>query len=75
MVMSRSRDNRLFWALRGGGGNFGVVTRFDYRLHRHGPAVLGGTIVWPLAEGREVLEHYREFSSTLPMRRRRSRVS
>lgn len=56
----------LFWALRGGGGNFGVVTRFDYRLHRHGPTVLGGMVVWPLAEGWEVLERYRDYSATLP---------
>lgn len=56
----------LFWALRGGGGNFGVVTRFDYQLHPHGPTVLGGLVVWPIAEGREVLEHYREYSAALP---------
>jgi len=56
----------LFWGLRGGGGNFGVVTRFDYHLHRHGPTVLGGRVVWPLAEGREVLQHYRDYSATLP---------
>jgi FAD/FMN-containing dehydrogenase len=56
----------LFWALRGGGGNFGVVTRFDYHLHPHGPTVLGGLVLWPIGEGREVLEHYRDYSSALP---------
>jgi hypothetical protein len=44
---NRDRSADLFWALRGGGGNFGVVTRFTFRLHEVGPAVYGGLIAWP----------------------------
>ena len=56
----------LFWALRGGGGNFGVATSFQYRLHPVGPTVLGGMVIHPLAEAGEVLRSYREFCGTLP---------
>lgn len=55
----------LYWAVRGGGGNFGVVTRFDYRLHARGP-VLGGMVAYPVSRMREVLELYRELTSTAP---------
>jgi FAD/FMN-containing dehydrogenase len=51
----------LFWALRGGGGNFGVVTRFEFRLHPVGPDVLSGLIVYPISEAKSVLQQYREF--------------
>ena len=55
----------LLWGLRGGGGNFGVVTRLDYRLHPLGE-VLGGLVVHPLARAREVLSFFREFVTTVP---------
>src|SRR5262245_51091470 len=55
----------LFWALRGGGGNFGVVTSFEYRLHPVS-TVLGGLVLYPLAQAREVLRFYRDFCRTLP---------
>src|SRR5215813_13497597 len=56
------KDNPdLFWALRGGGGNFGVVTSFEYRLHPVS-TVLGGLVLYPLDQGREVLRFYRDFS-------------
>ncbi|PXX97198.1 FAD-binding oxidoreductase [Halomonas sp. LBP4] len=55
----------LFWGLRGGGGNFGVVTSFAYRLHPVGP-VLGGELVYPLDRARDVLRFYRDWSSTAP---------
>jgi len=48
----------LFWALRGGGGNFGVVTSFEYRLHPVDPVILGGEISWPLEQARDVLRMY-----------------
>ena len=51
----------LFWALRGGGGNFGVVTRFEFRLHPVGPGVLCGLIVYSISEAKSVLQKYREF--------------
>ena len=55
-----SADNEpdLFWAIRGGGGNFGVVTRFDLQLHEFDRNVLSGLIVWPIDQAREVLEFY-----------------
>ncbi len=51
----------LFWALRGGGGNFGVVTAFEFRLHGVGPTVLAGPILWDAADAGEVLRFYRDF--------------
>src|SRR4029453_2178612 len=56
----------LFWALRGGGGNFGVVTEFEFRLHQVGPVLLGGRIAHPLSAARDALRFYREFSSEAP---------
>jgi FAD/FMN-containing dehydrogenase len=56
----------LFWGLRGGGGNFGIVTSFEYRLHPLGPVVLSGPVFHPAARAREVLRFYREFSATEP---------
>ncbi len=55
-----SADNEpdLFWAIRGGGGNFGVVTRFDFQLHEFDRNVLSGLIVWPIDQARDVLEFY-----------------
>jgi FAD/FMN-containing dehydrogenase len=56
----------LFWALRGGGGNFGVVTAFEFRLHALGPTVLSGPIVWDAADAGEVLRFYRDFIRDAP---------
>jgi FAD/FMN-containing dehydrogenase len=56
----------LFWALRGGGGNFGVVTSFEFRLHPIGPAVLAGPIVWDATDAGEVLRCYRDFIRDAP---------
>lgn len=56
----------LFWGLRGGGGNFGIVTSFEYQLHEVGPIILGGLVIHPLDQAQEVLRFYREFSSDLP---------
>jgi FAD/FMN-containing dehydrogenase len=56
----------LFWALRGGGGNFGVVTSFDYQLHEVGPSVLAGLLMWPRSMAPEVFRAYREFTSGAP---------
>jgi FAD/FMN-containing dehydrogenase len=67
VVRASSTENPdLFWALRGGGGNFGVVTSFEYRLHPVGPDVLCGLIVYPLAEAKPVLQRYREFITAAP---------
>lgn len=56
----------LFWALRGGGGNFGVVTEFEFGLHPIGPDVLSGLLVFPRSEAGPVLRKYREFTAIAP---------
>jgi FAD/FMN-containing dehydrogenase len=68
-IRTASRDSQpdLFWAIRGGGGNFGVVTEFTYRLHDIGPVIVGGLIAWPAADHAEdVLEIYQEMTATAP---------
>ena len=55
----------LYWGLRGGGGNFGIVTAFDYQLHSLG-TILGGMVVHPLSRARSVLQFYRDFTHELP---------
>jgi FAD/FMN-containing dehydrogenase len=60
------RDPELFWGLRGGGGNFGVVTRFTYRLHPVGPTVLGGPVFWPLADAPKVLGALTDYATVAP---------
>ena len=61
-IASDTEHPDLFWGVRGGGGNFGVVTSFEYRLHPVGP-VLAGMVVHPFAKAKEVLQFYRDFSS------------
>jgi FAD/FMN-containing dehydrogenase len=56
----------LFWALRGGGGNFGVVTSFEFQLHPVGPEVYAGLVVYPFAQARQVLRMWRDFSAAAP---------
>jgi FAD/FMN-containing dehydrogenase len=56
----------LFWALRGGGGNFGVVTSFEFRLHPVGPTVLAGPVLWDASDAAEVLRFYRDFIGEAP---------
>jgi len=63
---SADENADLFWGLRGGGGNFGVVTSFEYRLHLVGPTVLAGVMLHPAARAREVLASYREYVATAP---------
>jgi FAD/FMN-containing dehydrogenase len=60
------REPELFWGLRGGGGNFGIATAFEYRLHPVGPMVLGGPIFWPLADAPQVLRLLRDFAPQAP---------
>jgi FAD/FMN-containing dehydrogenase len=66
-VRASGRENAdLFWGLRGGGGNFGVVTSFDFDLHRVGPTVLAGLVVHPLDDAKDVLRFYRQFAPESP---------
>lgn len=55
----------LFWGLRGGGGNFGVATAFEFALHPLSPQVFGGSIAWPVAQTREVMDFYADWSREL----------
>jgi hypothetical protein len=63
---SATENEDLFWALRGGGGNFGIVTGFEYQLFPVGPQILGGAIAWRGEDAAQVLEAFRAFSSTAP---------
>ena len=65
-VVSSSNDPDLFWAIRGGGGNFGVVTSFEIALHPVGPLVHSGLVVYPAAQAREVLQAWRDFTESAP---------
>jgi FAD/FMN-containing dehydrogenase len=66
LTANASENADLFWALRGGSGNFGVVTSFQYRLHRVGPTIVGGMVLYPLSQAKDVLRFYRGFSKTAP---------
>ena len=63
---SEDENPDLFWGLRGGGGNFGVVVNFEYRLHEVPPLLLGGMLLWPFDRAGEVLRRYREFMEDAP---------
>jgi FAD/FMN-containing dehydrogenase len=63
---SRETNPDLFWALRGGGGNFGVVTGIDYELYPVGPDIVGGVVAWPASEAPAVLELFRTMAETAP---------
>jgi len=67
-VVRASEDENadLFWGIRGGGGNFGIVTSFEYRLHPIGPTVLAGPVFYALEDGLEVLGSYREHIADVP---------
>jgi len=58
-------DADLFWAIRGGGGNFGVVTEFEFELYPFDRNILSGSIIWPIEQARDVLEFYAEWSAGL----------
>ncbi|MBI4499817.1 MAG: FAD-binding oxidoreductase [Gemmatimonadetes bacterium] len=67
LVRASEKDNAdLFWGLRGGGGNFGVVTGFEYRLEPVGPEIVGGAIAWPGEHAEEVFELYRRLADSAP---------
>jgi FAD/FMN-containing dehydrogenase len=67
MVRASEKENpELFWGIRGGGGNFGIVTTFEFATHQVGPEVLSGLIVHPFSDAKQVLEYYREFTAQAP---------
>src|SRR5712691_7043433 len=65
LTASATEHADLFWGLRGGGGNFGVVTSFEYQLHPVGP-VLAGMVLYPFTKAREALTLYRDFATAIP---------
>jgi hypothetical protein len=66
-VKASERENPdLFWGVRGAGGNFGIVTEFEFRLNPVGPVVLAGPIFWPMAESPNVLRFYRDWITDVP---------
>jgi len=66
LVVSQDNEPDLFWALRGGGGNFGVVTSFEFKLHPVGPMILGGAVAWPFEQAPELVRFYRDFGAEAP---------
>jgi FAD/FMN-containing dehydrogenase len=66
ITASANENSDLFWGIRGGGGNFGIVTSFEFKLHEVGPEVLFGPIVYRLEDAAEVLRHYRDFAINAP---------
>jgi FAD/FMN-containing dehydrogenase len=67
VVTASAQENEdLFWGLRGGGGNFGIVTEFEYRLHPLGPIVLAGLALWPIDRAAEVLHAWRDYVDFAP---------
>jgi len=65
LTANASENEDLFWGIRGGSGNFGVVTSLEYRLHEVGP-IYGGAVFYPAAKAKEILHFWREFSSESP---------
>ena len=63
---SADENPDLFWGIRGGSGNFGVVTSLEYRLHAVGPLILGGAVLYPLAKAKDFLSFFREFAAETP---------
>ena len=64
--LSAHENADLFWAIRGGSGNFGVVTNFTFKLHSVGPTILSGPVIFPIAQAKLVLQQYRHLARELP---------
>jgi FAD/FMN-containing dehydrogenase len=66
VTASKDENADLFWGVRGGGGNFGIVTSFEYRLHPVGPQVVAGAVFHPMTKAKEVLRFYRDYVAAAP---------
>jgi FAD/FMN-containing dehydrogenase len=65
-TVNNKENPDLFWAIRGGGGNFGVVTKFEFQLHPVGPEILAGLMVFPFQQAKQVLQKYSKFTESAP---------
>jgi FAD/FMN-containing dehydrogenase len=66
LTASETENPDLFWGVRGAGGNFGVVTEFEFRLNELGPTVVAGPVFWPISDAADVLRFYREWIAEAP---------
>src|SRR5215204_1296132 len=66
LTASETENEDLFWGVRGGGGNFGIVTSFEYEVHPVGPTVLAGMLLYPLDAAAEVLAYFRDYVAQAP---------
>jgi FAD/FMN-containing dehydrogenase len=66
VTASSSENPDLFWGVRGGGGNFGIVTSFTFKLHPVGPNVYGGALFYPVSKAKDLLQFYNKWTQTLP---------
>jgi FAD/FMN-containing dehydrogenase len=66
VIVDKDNNTDLYWAIRGGGGNFGIVSKFKYQLHTFGPNIIGGMILYPMDQAKSVLQFYREFARNAP---------
>ncbi len=66
LTASETENADLFWGIRGGGGNFGVVTTFEYRLHSVGPEVMSAAVMYPFERARELLSAWRDYTEQAP---------
>jgi FAD/FMN-containing dehydrogenase len=66
LTASEEENDDLFWGIRGGSGNFGVVTSYEFRLHQLGPIVLGGLALHPIDDAKNVIRDYRDYVQTAP---------
>ncbi|WJG08179.1 FAD-binding oxidoreductase [Aliiglaciecola sp. LCG003] len=64
--LSEQENTELFWAIRGGSGNFGVITNFEFKLHPVGPTILSGPVIFPIEQAKHVLQQYKELTKSLP---------
>ncbi|MFI6825882.1 FAD-binding oxidoreductase [Kribbella sp. NPDC050241] len=66
VTASEDANGDLFWGIRGGGGNFGIVTEFEFRLHPVGPIIYGGPIMWPMEKSPDLMRFYRDWITDVP---------